>query len=307
MEATATKWSDHAPRSAEKLPGEREYFVATRDGLNLRVREWGRPDAPPIILLHGLRGFSGTWRGLAQVLNRNCRLIALDQRGRGESDWDPAANYYTDAYVGDLEDLIAQLKVGRFALLGHSMGGTTSYVYAAAHPDRVDALIIEDIAPGASVSGEGAERIKREMAGLPQEFADWAEARAYWRKLRPSVSEDALEQRLSESLLETAAGRIAWRYDAAGISATRLDPDPARVVDLWPVVDAIRTPSLIIRGERSDFCRLEAVQEMEARNPAFTHVTVPNASHYVHDDAPEVFAGLVQGFLAGVQSAGAMR
>jgi pimeloyl-ACP methyl ester carboxylesterase len=207
MEATATKWSDHAPRSAEKLPGEREYFVATRDGLNLRVREWGRPDAPPIILLHGLRGFSGTWRGLAQVLNRNCRLIALDQRGRGESDWDPAANYYTDAYVGDLEDLIAQLKVGRFALLGHSMGGTTSYVYAAAHPDRVDALIIEDIAPGASVSGEGAERIKREMAGLPQEFADWAEARAYWRKLRPSVSEDALEQRLSESLLETAAGR----------------------------------------------------------------------------------------------------
>jgi pimeloyl-ACP methyl ester carboxylesterase len=305
MDAVETKLTDDAPSPAEKLPGERECFIVTYDNLKLRVREWGSPDAAPLVLLHGLRGFSGTWRVLARALSQDWRLIALDQRGRGESDWDAAANYYTDAYLADLEALIAQLGLGRFVLLGHSMGGTTALVYAAKHPDQLETLIIEDIAPGASASGEGAERIKREMAALPYDFSDWTEARAYWRKLRPNVGTDALEQRLTESLCQTATGRIGWRYDAAGISRTRLNPDTARVVDLWPIVDAIRTPSLIIRGERSDFCRLETVLEIQSRNHAFSHVTVAGASHYVHDDAPEVFAGLVQGFLAGVRSAGA--
>lgn len=309
MSSARTAWSDpvsdtvarHPPAPVQKAPGERESFVAARDGLSLRVREWGDPDAPPIVLLHGLRGYSGTWRGLAAALPDR-RLIAIDQRGRGESGWDKDANYYTDAYLSDLEAVVAHLALTRFTLIGHSMGGTTSYVYAARNPERLDAVIIEDIAPGSSVSGAGAERIKAEMAALPHDFADWGEARAYWRKARPSVSEAAREERLAESLRETADGRIGWRYDAAGISRTRLDPDPARVVDLWPMVDAITVPAFIIRGGKSDFCRLDTVLEMEARNPRFTHATVSQASHYVHDDAPEIFHALVEGWLAGVRS-----
>ncbi|MDO7835528.1 alpha/beta hydrolase [Sphingobium sp. HBC34] len=290
------------PAPVQKAPGEREGFIQSHDGLSLRVREWGPQDGDPIVLLHGLRGYSGTWRGLAAALPDR-RLIAIDQRGRGESSWDPACNYYTDAYLADLETVVAQLGLDRFTLIGHSMGGTTAYVYAAHNPDRLDAVIIEDIAPGSSASGAGAERIKAEMAALPTDFADWAEGRAYWRNARPSVSEAAREERLAESLRETADGRIGWRYDAAGISRTRLDPDPARVVDLWPVVDAIRTPAFIIRGGRSDFCRLDTVLEMERRNPRFTHATVAAASHYVHDDAPDIFNALVEGWLAGVRSA----
>jgi pimeloyl-ACP methyl ester carboxylesterase len=275
-------------------------MIRTRDGLDLRVREWGDPAARPLVLLHGLRGFSGTWRGLAAALAGEWRLIGLDQRGRGESAWDPACNYYTDAYLADLEDMLAWLEIGRFVLLGHSMGGTTAYVYAARNPERLDALMIEDIAPGSSASGAGAERIKAEMAALPVRFANWAEARAYWRAARPTVGEEGLEQRLSESLRDAPDGGVTWRYDAAGISRTRLHSDPERVVDLWPVVEAITTPTFLIRGGRSDFCRLETVQEMVRRNQRITYATVPDASHYVHDDAPAVFHALVQGFLAGV-------
>jgi len=307
MSAAVSELSSRAPLPTPKAPGEREAFIRSRDGLALRVREWGDPAAAPIVLLHGLRGYSGTWRTLAAGLSGERRLIALDQRGRGDSDWDRADNYYTDAYLADLEELVAQLGLGRFTLLGHSMGGTTAYAYAARYADRLDALIIEDIAPGSSVSGAGAERIKAEMAALPLDFANWAEARAYWRAARPSVGEAALEQRLAESLCETQGGRIGWRYDADGISRTRLDPDPARVLDLWPVVEAIRTPALVIRGGRSDFCRLDTVREMEARNPRFAHATVDGASHYVHDDAPDMFLGLVQGFLAGVRADTAAR
>lgn len=286
------------PQAPDGLAGERVSFIES-GGLRLRVREWGDADAPAIVALHGLRGFSGTWRALAQALP-DWRIIALDQRGRGESDWDPETNYYTDAYLADLEALVDTLGLERFVLLGHSMGGTTSYVYAAKHPERLHALIIEDIAPGSSISGAGAERIKAEMAALPLSFDDWGAARAYWRRTRPSVSLAGLEQRLWESLVEQADGSVGWRYDAVGIATTRLDPDPARLVDLWPVVDALCVPTYVIRGGKSDFCPLATVLEMEQRNPRITHASVAGASHYVHDDRAEHFNALVAGFLAGV-------
>jgi pimeloyl-ACP methyl ester carboxylesterase len=305
MAAADSLSTEIAPRPVPPLPGERVHAVAN-GGIRLRVREWGDPAAPPIVLQHGLRGYSGTWRKLAASLADRWRLIAFDARGRGESDWDPERNYYTDAYLSDLEAVADTLGLDRFVLLGHSMGGTTSYVYAAKHPDRLSALVVEDITAGSSVKGAGFERIVAEMAALPTRFADWGEARSYWRKLRPNVGAEAIEERLWESMKAEADGSVVWRYDAVGIGATRVDPDPARVVDLWPVIVTVRTPTLVVRGERSDFCALDAVRKLEAENPVLTHASVEGASHYVHDDAPESFRRLIEGFLAGVTAASAV-
>jgi len=301
-----TAQHDAPPEAPRLLEGERTRRIANGP-ITLHVREWGDPGAPPLVLLHGLRGYSGTWRALAASLADRWRLIAFDARGRGESDWDPERNYYADAYLADLETVVDALGLDRFLLLGHSMGGTTSYCYAAKHPGRLMGLIVEDITAGSSVKGAGSERIRREMAALPTGFAGWAEARAYWRALRPNVSDAAIEERLFESMCADAEGRVGWRYDAAGIAATRMAPDPARVVDLHPVIEAIRTATLVIRGGRSDFCELAKVRELEGRNPVLTHATVAEASHYVHDDVPETFARLVEGFLAGLQACHAGR
>jgi len=267
------------------------------NGLRLFCREWGRIEAPALVLLHGLRGFSGTWRALAAALCDRYRLIAFDQRGRGESDWDPQRNYYTDTYLSDLESVVDQLGLTRFALLGHSMGGTTSYVYAARHPEHLAGLVIEDIAPGSSAAGPGAQRIVKEMQSLPSSFTSWAEARAYWGELRPSLSAAALEQRLLESMREGPTGRIVWRYDAEGIRATRIAPDPTRTVDLWPVIERIKTPTLIIHGGASDFCPASTVSAVCNRNPNIRAVSVAGAGHYVHDDAPGDFLAHVDLFL----------
>ena len=293
---------DEPPKPATWLPDERTEFT-TVNGLRLLCRQWGSAEAFPIVLLHGLRGYSGTWRPLAAALSGDYRLIAFDQRGRGESDWDSAGNYYTDAYLADLEGVIDHFALRRFVLIGHSMGGTTSYVYADRHPERLQALIIEDIAPGSSIQGPGARRIVSEMASLPESFGSWAEARTYWRSQRPAIGEQALEQRVAESLRVRSDGRIAWRYDAHGISRTRVNPDLSRVVDLWPIVGRLQVPTLIIRGQRSDFCPIETVDEIRRRNPRVTCVTVPNASHYVHDDAPELFVRHVSEFLLAHASA----
>lgn len=289
-------FSDSPPLPVVPLPNERTQVILV-GGLRLLCRHWGEASAPAVVLLHGLRGFSGTWRTLAASLARDYHLIALDQRGRGDSDWDPHYNYYTDAYLADLEGAVDQLALSSFALLGHSMGGTTSYVYASRHPERIAALIIEDIAPGSSTRGRGAERIVAEMATLPESFGSWGEARHYWRDQRPGISEAALEQRLVENLREDPDGKIAWRYDARGIRETRMNPDSNRIVDLWPVIDRIDVPTLVIRGERSDFCPGETVDQMCKRNAHIAQVSVPDASHYVHDDAPTQFADHVRGFL----------
>lgn len=287
--------NNNPPQPPTLLPGERTELIEV-NGLRLLCRQWGC-DGPAIVLLHGLRGFSGTWRALAASLSQQYRLIALDQRGRGDSDWDPGRNYYTDAYLADLEAVVDRLALDRFVLLGHSMGGTTSYVYASRHPERLAGLIIEDIAPGASVSGPGAQRVVAEMSALPESFASWDDARAYWRRQRATVGTEAIEQRVAESLRTAVDGTITWRYDARGISHTRVNPDPSRIVDLWPIVLQLQVPTLIIRGERSDFCPEPAVAEMCRRNARIASVTVPSASHYVHDDAPALFAQHVSDFL----------
>ncbi|MDM8010577.1 MAG: alpha/beta hydrolase [Parasphingorhabdus sp.] len=301
MGAQTISDSDRTPQPVAQLDDERTRRILN-GGIGIHVREWGDPAAPAMVLLHGLRGYSGTWRKLASALSDRWRLIAFDARGRGESDWDPERNYYTDAYLSDLEAVVDGLELDRFVLVGHSMGGTTSYCYAAKHPQRLSALVVEDITAGSSVSGAGFERIVAEMAALPTRFPDWATARAYWRKLRPGVADTAIEERLFESMRSDGSGGVVWRYDADGIAATRVDPDPARVIDLHPVISAISTPTLVIRGGRSDFCNLAKVGELEAKNSVLGHATVADASHYVHDDAPESFMRLVEGFLAGLRT-----
>ncbi len=138
----------------------------------------GPGDAPAIVMLHGLRSYAQTFASLAAALQPGWRVIALDQRGRGHSDWDPQQRYYTDHYVVDLEAVVAALGLPRFVLLGHSMGGATALVYASRHPDRLSALVIEDMGPGASAASAGAERIQRELAGTPAALRQTGRRRA---------------------------------------------------------------------------------------------------------------------------------
>ena len=284
-----------AGTAAAKTPG-REGWIKS-DGLSLRYVEWGAPDAPTIVALHGLRSFAYTWEPIAQPIAERFRVVALDQRGRGLSDWDPARRYYTDAYVRDLEVLVERLELENFVLLGHSMGGATAFVYAARHPDRLSGLVIEDIGPGSSANSAGADRIRRELLGTPTHFDSWFEASAFWRAQRPDVSEAALQARVLHSMKATDAGGVVWRHDARGIAEARLNVTPAQLVDLWPHVDAVSTPTLVLRGVRSDFLPADTVAEMSRRNGHLQYEDVCNAGHYVHDDNLDGFKTALYRFL----------
>lgn len=277
---------------------ERRDYTLPFNGLTFHVTEWGDAGARPIVMMHGIRGYSETFAGVAAALQPEFRVIAFDQRGRGKTDWDPAWNYYTDAYVADLAALVDRLHLTRFDLLGHSMGGINALVYAAQNPARVDRLVIEDAGPGAFDTSAGAVRIRKELATTPSQFENWELAAAFMRALRPTVSEAARHQRLQQMLKQTPEGPWTWRYDHAGIAATRLDPDPARRVDLRPSVQAITCPTLVIRGGRSDYLQPEMVCEMLRLNPTLQATEIADAGHYIHDDQSERFNQVVRQFLS---------
>lgn len=268
-------------------------FFNNRTGLRLHVLRWGNPEATPLILLHGLRAYAQTWESLASALGDDFCCYALDQRGRGLSDWADSSSYHTESYVHDLEDLVAHLGLQRFALVGHSLGGANALEYARQHPGRLLALVVEDIGPGSSSVGDGAERIRREMRQTPLLFADWDAARAFWVKSRPGLSEQGLRSRLAHSMLETAQG-IVWRHDQQGIAKARLSIEP---VDLWPAVRVLDCPTLFVRGGNSDFLPPATLAMMQEQNSNIRTVEIAGASHYVHDDQSDAFNRIVAGYL----------
>ncbi|OXI37903.1 alpha/beta hydrolase [Burkholderia sp. AU17457] len=259
------------------------------DGLRLHYVSWGRDDAPTVVMLHGLRSYAHTWAPVAAALVDRYRVVALDQRGRGLSDWDPRRDYYAAAYVRDLDALVRELGLRRFVLVGHSMGGANAFVYSASNPDRLAGLVIEDMGPGASAGSQGSERIKRELKETPDAFASWDDARAFWRRQRPNITESALDSRLAHSLKEGEAGRIVWRHDAKGIAAARLAATPEQLVHLWPLILNLHVPTLLLRGGDSDFLSADVAAEMAAANAEIERIDIPGATHYVHDDQPDAF------------------
>lgn len=272
------------------------------DGLRFHYVEWDADGAPPLVMLHGLRSYAETFDEVAGALRGRFRVLSLDQRGRGLTDWDPAGDYFAARYVRDLERFCDALGLGRLHLLGHSMGGANALLFAGRHPARVASLVIEDNGPGASAGGAGTERIKRELAATPMHFADRAAARAFWRANRPNVTEAAIESRVAHSMVERPDGSYAWRHDQAGIARARLDPDPSRIPDLWPSVEAIACPALLVRGARSDFLRADTAAEMVRRNPMIRLAEIDGAGHYVHDDRPVEFLAAVRGFYDGLRA-----
>ncbi|EML1601889.1 alpha/beta hydrolase [Burkholderia cenocepacia] len=267
------------------------------DGLRLHYVSWGRDDAPTVVMLHGLRSYAHTWAPVADALVDRYRVVALDQRGRGLSDWDPRRDYYAAAYVRDLDALVRALDLRRFVLVGHSMGGANAFVYAVSNPDRLAGLVIEDMGPGASAGSQGSERIKRELKETPDAFASWDDARAFWRRQRPNITESALDSRLAHSLKEGEQGRIVWRHDAQGIAAARLAATPEQLVHLWPLILNLHVPTLLLRGGDSDFLSADVAAEMAAAHAEIERIDIPGATHYVHDDQPDAFNRALRAWL----------
>jgi pimeloyl-ACP methyl ester carboxylesterase len=259
--------------------------------LRLHYAEWGDPQSPPIVLLHGLRAYAHWFDEFADAASGRYRLIALDQRGRGDSGWAPDGVYNTDAYVADLEALRLHLGLPRMSLMGHSMGGTNVINYTAQYPQHVEALVIIDSAP--ELDNAGLTRIRSELGRTPKRFDNLGEARAFLRGLHIRATDANIETRLKWMLTPSPEG-FDWRIDSA-IFDPRMTPDPPERT--WNALRKIACPTLVVRGGVSDLITREMVERMLACIPGSRQVEIPGAAHMVIEDNPDGFNAGVLPFL----------
>ena len=265
------------------------------NGINLRYLDWGAPAAPPLVLLHGLRGHANVWDDVAAALCDRYHVYALDQRGRGDTDHAPGGDYSTDAFVADLAAFADALGLERFTLVGHSMGGRNSLAFAARYPRRLERLCIVDIGP--TVDAAGGSRITGELRDLPPQFDTFDDALAHVQTGNRFASERVMRRRLAGQTRTLPNGKIGWKFDPA-IREQRITGTAAPAVDLWPALPAIPCPTLVVRGAETDLLTPETAQRMIDALPQGELVEIARAGHMVFEDNPDDFITAVQNWLA---------
>jgi esterase len=264
----------------------------TVNGLRIHYVDWGGVNAgndakPPMILIHGLDRVARTFDHLAPHFTSRYRVIAIDMRGHGDSDWDPAARYVVEDHVSDIEGLVAQLGLRNIVVWGNSTGGRVAQVFAGKHPDLVSHLIAEDVGPERpqQISDNYARRVKEEERG-------WASEDELLSRLRaaPGASDAVLVPYVRHGAKRRADGRLIWKRDpnlVKGFVAT----------DLWRFVRAITAPTIYILGSRSNIVPPATQDELRKTLPRVEIVTIADVGHYPSDEKPAEFVAIVDRFL----------
>jgi len=253
------------------------------NGINIHYLERGDTRSTPMVLLHGLRGHGHSWDDIAAAFSPDYHVLALDQRGRGETDWASDGDYSTDAYVADLEGFCQAKGLDSFVLVGHSMGGRNSLLYASRHPETLQKLVVVDVGP--EMDPKGSKRITQEIIDVPEEFDSFEAVMEYMGKQNRFASDAVLRRRFEYATKELPNGKIAWRYDLE-IRESRRRGGTAAQVDLWPVLPKITCPTLLIRGLETDVLALNVSHKMIQELPQGQLVEVPRAGHMVFEDNP---------------------
>jgi esterase len=268
--------------------------TVTLSGLKFHYREWGDPAAPPLVMLHGFTGHARTWDTAAAALSERYRVLALDQRGHGETDW--ATDYAPERRVQDVEAFRDALGLRRFNLLGLSMGGRAAFMYAAKNPAALEKLVIVDIAP--DIDPAGAQRINQGVRANDV-FDNPEEAVAAARAANARPPEAELRHRVLNNLIQRDDGKWTFRYDVAlrNGSPARVQPTAEEVAATWDSLRKITCPTLLIRGEASDVLSNEHAARMVELIPDCRMVEVKDSGHSVPLDNPAGFLAAVQTFL----------
>ena len=266
---------------------EPKHETVTINDLSLHYVDYGAPraGAPTMVILHGLTSAWGTLRRVAEHFAPSFRVVALDQRGHGESQWGPADKYDTDTYLSDLEQFVDGLELDRFVLVGQSMGGHHTLAYTARHPERIIAAIANDIPPSLELSKEG--HATQYPDGKHRRFASTGEWLAPRRESSPLTPDWA--HALAELLREVDGG-YEPKHDPN--APMRWEPK-----DLWDEVKTISRPLLIIRGGRSNVLSAQTLQDMDMAIPTARSITLEKAGHSTYWDMEHEWLAVATAFL----------
>ena len=237
-----------------------------------------------MVILHGLFGYSDNWQTHAKKLAEYYQVILVDQRNHGHSDWSYKISY--DLMAEDLKELFDELNLEEVILLGHSMGGKTAMKFAQNYPDYLEKLIVVDI--GTKTYPSHHEQI---LAGLHAIDLNVIHSRSEAEEaMAKYIESNGVRQFLLKNLYWAQKGKLAWRMNI-----------PVLEQEMWAILQGLPSnevliPTLFIRGMMSDYILGEDIPDLENQFSDSHFVSVENAGHWVHAEAPEEFIEAVLSF-----------
>ena len=269
-------------------------FIVVRDGLNLHYRDYpGSSDGPPLLCLHGLTRNSRDFAELAERYSPRFRVLALDFRGRGDSDYDPVPMRYNPlTYAGDVIELLDQLAIGQAIFVGTSLGGLVTMTMGAIAPQQIAATILNDVGP--DIDPTGIDRILS-YVGKDMRFQSWddaanAIAANYGAAFDCYTHEDFVK--MARRNCREIDGQIGFDYDMAIAEPFRVK-GPTANVDLWPFFTTLaQKPLLVIRGAKSDLLTEATTTQMREVAPTVRIALVEGVGHAPELNEPEAIAAI---------------
>lgn len=266
------------------------------NGLRLHYIDYGGEGAPWVVCVHGLSANAHSFDALAPVLAAKYHVISVDVRGRGDSNWGPPTEYLPQNYVTDLSRMLEELGIARASLIGTSMGGIISMMYAGGWADRVERLVLNDIGP--DIDPAGLARIASYVGEAPERFNDIGEVVRYYKKNYPALAklEDiVVADQVKWSVKPGADGGLLWKMDPNVRRPLRGGTAQQRF-DLWVPYARIACPTLIVRGADSDILDRPTASRMCKVLKRAQLVEVPGVGHAPSLMEPEALGALKQFF-----------
>ena len=276
---------------------DQETGTVTSDDVTLFYRKFGTPGETPVLLCHGANYFdSHDWVEVAEGLAVDREVAVFDWRGFGDSTWSPSANYSMDAMSGDIKTMIEHLGWDKPILVGHSMAGRNSIIYAANFGDTISKLVIVDHAPGSTPTQSKNPYEPKD----PQIFSSVEEAQAAF-DTGEQRSRFVRDRARAEKSLKPVDGGLMIKRDpnfnntdpqGDGIPAPKLNG-----VDVWEQLTKVQVPVRVVRGTRSDRYKPEALERLTREFGYIKQVEV-DSTHDVPGQAPEALVAAIQVFAA---------
>ena len=279
------------------MSGEARYrdgFFTVEDGLRLHFRDYfGNNDRLPLLCLHGLTRNLKDFEGFAELAAPDRRVVSLDFRGRGKSEYDPQPERYTPLhYSGDVLRLMDHLGFAEAIFVGTSLGGLVTMMIAEFEPDRIAATILNDVGP--ELREGGLDRI-RTYVGKGARFASWEEAGAAIAVNNANLPVHYTADdwtRMARKICREDKGEIVFDYDQA-IAVPFNTRGAAPDVDLWPLFTKLaERPVLVVRGKHSDLLDADVLEKMTGSSPNVSSVTVPGVGHAPDLTEPEAVTAI---------------
>ena len=263
----------------------------------LAYEQWGDPDDPSVLFLHGGGQTRHAWGGVAEVLaRRRLHAVAADLRGHGDSAWAPDGDYTLEAFAEDVSILAAAMPGERPVIVGASMGGLAALLaQGELDPPPAAALVLVDIAT--RLEPVAVMRIVAFMTAHPDGFASLDEAADVIAGYQPHRERPSDLSGLRKNLRHGEDGRWRWHWDPAFLTSERRPAESADGDRLNRAAARVEVPTLLVRGRLSDMVSEEAVEEFRRHVPHAETADVGGAAHMVAGDKNDVFADVVAEFV----------